>query len=365
MMIRRFYVWLLRLHPPRFRQEFAGEMLWIFDQARHDGSGRLIGDAAASLVRQWCFRSGMNGTQALSVLPGGDGVPLFYSASSDGPRGSSLAQGAVVAFALMLGLFVLMGRGQPHGRVAIGSRTPQYGLGVEGGEGAGELTTEVKVKRPDNGSNVGAPRGFLFDYFRLMPVLTALDTDHDLAISNDEINAARTVLGTLDRNQDSELSAEECGFDPPNPNTISPLLGAGFEKRARHWFMRLHPVLAALDTNRDGVLSKVEIATAGAALRTLDWNHDDQLTGPELMPDRILNTLAIYLSRLDLDSDGSLSGTEVAAASPAAREVLRAADRDRDGMVSESELLNEIRRRAEWDADGGDSQLRIASGRMQ
>src|SRR5262249_50176378 len=64
-MIRRFYIWLLRLPPPRFREEFAGEMLWIFDQARCDGLGRLVGDAAASLVRQWCFRSGMNGTQAV------------------------------------------------------------------------------------------------------------------------------------------------------------------------------------------------------------------------------------------------------------------------------------------------------------
>jgi len=357
-MIRRLYIWLLRLHPPRFREEFAGEMLWIFDQARCDGSGRLVGDAAASVVRQWCFRSGMNGTP-LGAMPGGDGVPLFYSASSDGPRISSLAQGAFVAFGLMLGLFFLMGRAEPIRNVVIGSRSPHYGLGVEGGDGSEELTTEVMVKR-SNGANERPPRGPLFDYFQLMPLLQALDTDHDLTISNDEISAARDVLGKLDLNQDHELSAEECGFDPPMPK-IPDLQEPAFVKRARYWFMRVHPVLAALDTNRDGVLSKVEIATAAAALRTLDWNHDRQLTGPELMPDRITNTLAMYMSRFDSNFDGSLSLAEIAAASPEAREVLRAADRDRDGLVSESELLNEIRRRAEWDADGGESQLRIAT----
>jgi hypothetical protein len=50
---------LLWLHPPAFRNEFAGEMLWIFDET----AGRaavclLFSDALVSLARQWVLRAG-------------------------------------------------------------------------------------------------------------------------------------------------------------------------------------------------------------------------------------------------------------------------------------------------------------------
>ena len=59
----------LRLHPASFRREFAGEMLWIFDQSRADqsragesrtseGTGALFCDGLISLARQWVIRSG-------------------------------------------------------------------------------------------------------------------------------------------------------------------------------------------------------------------------------------------------------------------------------------------------------------------
>jgi hypothetical protein len=57
-MIRRLYQCLLWLHPPRFRREFAGEMLWIFDNAvDSEGAPSLLGDALVSLGRQWLLRS--------------------------------------------------------------------------------------------------------------------------------------------------------------------------------------------------------------------------------------------------------------------------------------------------------------------
>jgi hypothetical protein len=49
-MTRRLYRLLLRLHPQAFRERFAQEMLWIFDQA-HQPTFHLL-DAALSLVRQ-------------------------------------------------------------------------------------------------------------------------------------------------------------------------------------------------------------------------------------------------------------------------------------------------------------------------
>ena len=59
-MARRLYHCLVALHPAGFRQRFAEEMLWIFDQSAETGSlALLIADAAVSLVRQWLIRSQM------------------------------------------------------------------------------------------------------------------------------------------------------------------------------------------------------------------------------------------------------------------------------------------------------------------
>jgi hypothetical protein len=54
--MRTCYRCLLLLHPPAFRRQFAGEMLWIFDQS--NGGFALFADGVNSLVRQWLLRSG-------------------------------------------------------------------------------------------------------------------------------------------------------------------------------------------------------------------------------------------------------------------------------------------------------------------
>ncbi|CAN5605051.1 hypothetical protein BH10ACI4_BH10ACI4_38150 [soil metagenome] len=53
MIARRIYRLLLFLHPPLFRERFAHEMLWIFDQtAKEESISRLFADAALSLLKQ-------------------------------------------------------------------------------------------------------------------------------------------------------------------------------------------------------------------------------------------------------------------------------------------------------------------------
>jgi hypothetical protein len=53
MIKRRIYRLLLRLHPPAFRERFADEMLWLFDETLGDaGLFKLYTDAAYSLVKQ-------------------------------------------------------------------------------------------------------------------------------------------------------------------------------------------------------------------------------------------------------------------------------------------------------------------------
>jgi len=59
MMIRWLYRWLLWLHPPAFRRQFADEMLWIFDEESSHGLTRLFADGLVSLARQWLVRSGV------------------------------------------------------------------------------------------------------------------------------------------------------------------------------------------------------------------------------------------------------------------------------------------------------------------
>ena len=57
--MRFLYRCLLRLHPVSFRDQFAGEMLWIFDQAASYGLvGALVADGLISLARQWVLRAG-------------------------------------------------------------------------------------------------------------------------------------------------------------------------------------------------------------------------------------------------------------------------------------------------------------------
>jgi hypothetical protein len=53
MIARRFYRLLLHLHPASFRERFAHEMLWIFDETAKDANiSRLLADAALSLLKQ-------------------------------------------------------------------------------------------------------------------------------------------------------------------------------------------------------------------------------------------------------------------------------------------------------------------------
>ena len=55
-MVRILYQCLLRMHPPAFRERFAGEMLEIFD-ASESGARPLLLDGLASLGRQWLLRN--------------------------------------------------------------------------------------------------------------------------------------------------------------------------------------------------------------------------------------------------------------------------------------------------------------------
>jgi hypothetical protein len=116
-------------------------------------------------------------------------------------------------------------------------------------------------------------------YFASMPVLRALDTDRDLALSPWEIANAPVVLRKLGTSHEVKLTAEECGLHI-DPNSMPLAMSAQLHQR----FMSSHPVLAALDADHDGEISAWEIDHAAAALKKLDRDHDGYLTADELVP---------------------------------------------------------------------------------
>ena len=78
-MTRSLYRCLLWLHPPSFRHQFAGEMLWIFDEASgREGAGPLLLDGLISLSRQWILNSRL-WTVAGAVL--GGFLPILWAAA--------------------------------------------------------------------------------------------------------------------------------------------------------------------------------------------------------------------------------------------------------------------------------------------
>src|SRR5215831_15712135 len=99
-----------------------------------------------------------------------------------------------------------------------------------------------------------------------LPLIQALDANHDRVIDATEIANAPTALKTLDKNGDGQLTADE--YLPPVP--------ANAPKDAPH--PPLPAIVKALDANGDGVIDAGEIANAPVALKALDKNGDGQLT---------------------------------------------------------------------------------------
>jgi hypothetical protein len=109
------------------------------------------------------------------------------------------------------------------------------------------------------------------------------------------------------------------------------------------------PIMAVLDTNKDGELDAAEIANASAALKTLDKNGDGKLTIDELMPPPpgggtnqfrpapppgARPPVPPIMAALDANGDGELDADEIANASAA----LLKLDTNGDGKLSREEL---------------------------
>ncbi len=327
--MRQLYILLLHMHPAIFKRRFGDEMLWIFDQSPEKIS--LFGDGIQSLFRQWTLRRQEVATFPVTIAS--DGVPLFYSGPPDSPRTAALMRGGLIAILFFAGIAFAVSHRWRQGTLIIGSHhpSPSHLLPVRTeAKPLEDLPSEVKVK-PYSTHPPVAP------YFELILVLGALDADQDNVISAAEMDNAAAALWTLDKNHDNKLSAEECGLKPdPKLNA----LGLG---RARLNFMHIHPVLAALDANQDGVISENEIRNASRALRTLDANRDGKLVLAELLPDRAIAMAVGIMEMFDRNGDGKITRDEKPA--DFAEGLLDRADQEGKGFVTEDDVVKELIRR--------------------
>jgi hypothetical protein len=279
-MLRWLYIQFIWLHPAPFRWRFGDDMLDDFDRAALRDKPRYFADAAASLARQWLLRPEFRRPEAPAATAASlaAGVPLFQTIEPYKPRPAALLHGGFLTIFLFFAAVVVIGKGGGVARpFLIGAHFSRPALLPidRSSVAAGDLNTTVNPgpDTPDPWLKVARP------YFASMPLLRALDTDHDFALSPWEIGNAPAVLRNLDTNHAGRVTAEECGLHiDPNPDSPATLA------QLRRQFMSYHPALAAVDADHDGELSAWEIDRAAAALKKLDRNHDGYLSADELVP---------------------------------------------------------------------------------
>jgi hypothetical protein len=258
--MRRLYSLLIQLHPRHFRREFGPEMMAIFEQA--SGSHlALIADAFASLFRQWTYHPQPVKTPATNTS-------LFMSLEPYRMRSSALIHGGFATLALFATVIFLIDHPGKMPRWLVGmerSAESLFPISKSSLEGQ-DLNTAVQLPEP-----VADPwKKLAIAYFKFLPVMKVLDADGDYTISGRELILAPAALRTLDRNHDGKLDLWECGAAAKSPHPAA--------------FISRNPVLAAIDTDRNGELSAGEIANSSVSLQALDRNGDGRLTPDEYLP---------------------------------------------------------------------------------
>src|SRR5260370_2634076 len=116
-MLRALYRGLLYLHPPAFRQRFAEEMLWVFDEAAATrGILGLFADGLVSLLRQGIVRPESWHAPLAAIAPARAGSSAFFAwehfeVPQDGLPLYRWMQGSVISLGMLSAVWLMAGQG--------------------------------------------------------------------------------------------------------------------------------------------------------------------------------------------------------------------------------------------------------------
>ncbi|MBS1856028.1 MAG: hypothetical protein JST11_11730 [Acidobacteria bacterium] len=115
----------------------------------------------------------------------------------------------------------------------------------------------------------------------MVQTLMAFDKNGDGKLTRDELpERMQGLFDRADTDKDGVLTPEEI-----RKSAQAAAAPAGRGGRGEGpGFMRMDPLLAALDTDANGEISAAEIAAAATSLKKLDKNGDGQLTEDEVRP---------------------------------------------------------------------------------
>jgi Ca2+-binding EF-hand superfamily protein len=101
----------------------------------------------------------------------------------------------------------------------------------------------------------------------------------------------------------------------------------------------MDPVLSAVDTDHDGILTPAELAAAPDALKSLDKDGDGELSAAELRPRQMTasDRAKHMLDEWDTNKDGKLTKPE---APDRVQQQFDAIDTNHDRVLDEEELVS-------------------------
>lgn len=192
---RYLYQWLLRLHPPAFRERFADEMMSTFEEAAESQSVlRLFADCLISLTRQWLLRPSSWRTPVPQVVFGtASHMPLFawerINVSASGLPVGRWMQGTCISLALFASAWLIASQTPPKRlapMVAMQSNGTVPSGFASNFESSGSFTASGPMY--EGGYVIGQTSVDLREQQRRQPALAT-----EIAVGSDEIPGALQV----------------------------------------------------------------------------------------------------------------------------------------------------------------------------
>jgi Ca2+-binding EF-hand superfamily protein len=162
--------------------------------------------------------------------------------------------------------------------------------------------------------------------------LMALDRNGDGILTKDEVpERMQGMFSRIDTNQDGKLTKDEIRASASN------LKGPNGRAERGGEATRMDPVLNALDIDHDGVISPTELAAAPTSLKTLDKDANGEISQDELRPRQMTpaDRARHMLDEWDTNKDDKLSKPE---APDRMQQQFETLDTNRDGALTEEEL---------------------------